>query len=602
MMKKLSTTLLLVSIFITFAIFISHKSKSFTVLTVETPTKITVSKNISKKSNKTENICIEGIDSFSLTNSNDNIILQNYNLTQTELISLGYLAQEYALKTLLNQKVSLKYSSYVSKDCKYANIYINGTDYKKLLENNGFGITNKKINNIEKFEENLNKARKLDLVILNHHSGKYHTLDCPYGEIAHDKVILPKNQLADDSIPCKFCNNNQSKVQSLKLNRDIFEVTNIIQPKLTLSHNGITTIMTDFTKTIKPNTQCNNVACTELIKQINQAKSSIDIAIYGYREVPAITSAIKRAKSRGVKIRYIYDSYFDTNKNYYPHNRIIESLSDEYKTDKSESPALSNMLMHNKFIIFDKKIVYTGSMNLSSTGTSGYDVNSIVILDSPEIASLYSKEFEQMMSGKFHTEKDRIPENRIYKLNNTEVEVYFSPKDKTSNRIIELINGAQTYIYVPTFLITHSGIAKALINAKARGIDVRVIIDANSVTTKNTKHALLRKSNVMLKTENYAGKMHSKSMIIDDLYFITGSMNFSNSGENKNDENTIIIKDKDIAQLHKNIFLYLWTKIPNKYLNKNAKPESLGSRGSCQDGIDNNFNNKTDKEESYCNI
>ena len=106
----------------------------------------------------------------------------------------------------------------------------------------------------------------------------------------------------------------------------------------------------------------------------------------------------------------------------------------------------------------------------------------------------------------------------------------------------------------------------------------------------------------MLKTENYAGKMHSKSMIIDDLYFITGSMNFSNSGENKNDENTIIIKDKDIAQLQKNIFLYLWTKIPNKYLNKNAKPESLDSIGSCQDGIDNNFNNKTDKEESYCNI
>ena len=79
-------------------------------------------------------------------------------------------------------------------------------------------------------------------------------------------------------------------------------------------------------------------------------------------------------------------------------------------------------------------------------------------------------------------------------------------------------------------------------------------------------------------------------------------MNFTNSGDNKNDENTIIIKNRDIAQFHKNIFLYLWTKIPNKYLEHNAKPESPDSIGSCSDGIDNNFNNKTDNEEEYCKI
>jgi phosphatidylserine/phosphatidylglycerophosphate/cardiolipin synthase-like enzyme len=89
-------------------------------------------------------------------------------------------------------------------------------------------------------------------------------------------------------------------------------------------------------------------------------------------------------------------------------------------------------------------------------------------------------------------------------------------------------------------------------------------------------------------------------MIIDDTYLITGSMNFSNSGNSKNDENTLIIKDNKIAKAHKNFFLYLWTIIPNKYLHKNAKPESPDSIGSCSDGIDNNFNNKTDTEESTC--
>ena len=37
-------------------------------------------------------------------------------------------------------------------------------------------------------------------------------------------------------------------------------------------------------------------------------------------------------------------------------------------------------------------------------------------------------------------------------------------------------------------------------------------------------------------------------MIVDDKYTIIGSMNFSNSGENKNDENLIVINDAEIAK------------------------------------------------------
>ena len=110
----------------------------------------------------------------------------------------------------------------------------------------------------------------------------------------------------------------------------------------------------------------------------------------------------------------------------------------------------------------------------------------------------------------------------------------------------------------------------------------------------------MRKAGILLKTENYAGKMHAKSMIIDNTYLITGSMNFSNSGVNKNDENTVIIKNKNITKAHKDFFLYLWTKIPNKYLKQNAKPESPDSLGSCTDGVDNNFNNKIDSQEEFC--
>ena len=256
--------------------------------------------------------------------------------------------------------------------------------------------------------------------------------------------------------------------------------------------------------------------------------------------------------------------------------------------------------MHNKFFIFDGKTVLTGSMNISATGLSDYNANAVVILNSQDIAKLYTAEFEQMLSGKFHELKTKPDLPDTFTLEDSEIQVLFSPYDKISEKIIPLINSAKEYIYVPAFLITHNGITNALIDAKKRNVDVKIIIDANSVSTRNTKYALLRQNKIPLKTENYAGKLHSKTILIDDKYIITGSMNFSNSGENKNDENLLIINCPRLTKLYKTYFLYLWSKIPDEYLTKNAAAESKDSIGACYDGIDNDFDGLVDRNDPGC--
>ena len=77
-------------------------------------------------------------------------------------------------------------------------------------------------------------------------------------------------------------------------------------------------------------------------------------------------------------------------------------------------------------------------------------------------------------------------------------------------------------------------------------------------------------------------------------------MNFSNSGENKNDENVLIIDDPVLARHYKGFFEYLWAKIPERYLKHNVRAESIYSIGSCTDGIDNNFDKKIDSEDIGC--
>lgn len=596
-MKKHFTTLFLILLFVIFSVFITINGKTKTVLEVVTPTKIRID---TQEGN--ENICIENTEAFSLEPTEEfyNKYSKKLKLSKTDMISLGYLSQEFAQKTLTNQNIQLNLSGRVTKDCDYATIQINGIDYKDILNNSGFGLENGKPVADEKFQKNLENARKLNLVILNHHSGKYHTLDCPYGNVAHDKIIIPEKQVPKDSKPCKFCHQTKPKKFKLKKGVDIVKLPQIPQPSLNHSDGSIKILYTDFTRQLKPNKLCQSNACKELVNTINSAQNTLDMAIYGYQEVPAITSALQNAKNRGVKIRFVYDSYYTPEQNYYKDNQIIINLADKSISDKTTSQTTTNMIMHNKFIIVDNKTVFTGSMNISQTGLSGYDVNSIVIIHSKDVANLYTKEFEQMLNGKFHKQKEKLNLPNKFILGSSEIEVYFSPKDKAATRINQLIANAKNYIYIPAFLITHNEISNELIKAKQRGIDVRVIIDANSINTRNTKHTLLRQNGILLKTENYAGKLHAKTMIIDDEYLIIGSMNFSNSGENKNDENTVIIKNSKLTKAHKDFFLYLWTMIPNKYLKQNARAEGSESIGSCSDGIDNNFNGRIDNGEVSC--
>ena len=594
MKKNVLTIIFLILLLAVFCVFVSGYKNKYEVIDVISADRIIVDFNRNGAFDNGEAVCIQGIESFEQEPDID--FMKKYsklNLNHNDMINLWYLGREFAQKQLLNKNISYKFTGHENNNCKFASVDIDGTGYSQLLKNSGFALKDGKTLNKEKFAKNLEISKKLNLVVLNHHSNKYHTLDCEYGNIAHDKIIIPYKQLPKGMSPCHFCHNVKDKKHKDKKPPLITGTS----PALKLFGGDIAIYKFDYTKQLKPNSYCSTEVCKLVVDNINKANESIDIAIYGYEDVPAITSALKQAKDRGVNIRFVYDENPDITKTFYKGNDIIKNLATISQSDRFTDGA---KLMHNKFWIFDKSKVITGSMNFSKSGVSGYDINDVVIINSPDIAELYETEFEQMLNGKFHNYKSKHNLPNKFVLGSSEVEVYFSPQDKTSSRIVRLINGAKTYVYVPTFLITHKDITQALISARKRNVDVRLIIDANSVNTRNTKHKLLKENGILLKAENYAGKLHSKTMIIDDEYLVIGSMNFSNSGENKNDENTLVIKNSAFAKNYKEFFLYLWKIIPDKYLRFYPKAESPDSIGSCTDGVDNNFDGKIDAEDNRC--
>lgn len=257
--------------------------------------------------------------------------------------------------------------------------------------------------------------------------------------------------------------------------------------------------------------------------------------------------------------------------------------------------------MHNKFFIIDAKTLWSGSSNISDTGTGGYNANNALIISDEKIANIYLKEFNQMFyDKKFHIHKEIITYKNI-ETDDSTVSIYFSPKSNTyENGIKDLIVNAQEYIYIPIFYLTHKDLAKELMNAKDRGVEIKIILDATAARNKYSMHRLLRENGIAVKVENFGGKMHIKSIIVDDEYLVSGSMNLTKAGNTKNDENTIIIKNSKLSKEYKKYFLKLWSSIPNKYLYKDPNPESLESGKSCFDGIDNDFDHTVDMKDKRC--
>ena len=586
---KLISIIVILGIFITFCCLEFYRKSESLVLDIISPVMFNVDLNGNKRFDDGETVCIENIDALtSNLSANQSELINSLKISNDDGLKLGYLTDNFTDSMLAGKKVKVKLNGVTNQNCKFGDLITDNESYREKLIISGFGFINGKAKNQENYKKQLDKAKKLKLVILNHKSNKYHTLNCKYGLIAHDAIIIPSRQLARDAKPCKFCH---IQPQNKSINKYKNTLKTVTLYPLVISNGSVKLYLTDLTTKLKPDNKCSSLACREILNQINLTKKSIDIALYGWDDIPEISSALKKAKARGVKIRLVYDT---SDNPYYKEIKSIIPLADKTSTDTPK------ILMHNKFMIFDGAKVITGSMNFAKTGFSGFNSDSVLFINSIEAAKIYEEEFEQMLEGKFHITKNKVNHKTVI-LGNTKLTPLFSPKDKIiTNNLIPLIEGAKKYIYIPAFLVTHDEMATALINAKQRGVDVKLIIDATNAYSSRSKVKMLRSAGIPVKIENYAGKIHSKSIIIDDKYIIVGSMNFSKSGENKNDENVVIIEDERLAKFYKGFFEYLWRKIPDKYLRQGVRAEGKYSIGSCSDGIDNNFDGEIDMNDPGC--
>ncbi len=288
-----------------------------------------------------------------------------------------------------------------------------------------------------------------------------------------------------------------------------------------------------------------------LASEIDQARLSVDVAAYSLT-LWSIRNALIHAQHRGVVVRMVMES----------DNMDSQEVQDILEAGIPIVGDQHEGLMHDKFVVIDRTLVCTGSMNFTVSGAYR-DNNNMICIHALQAAADYTNEFEEMYLHHLFG-SDAVADTPYPKLivNDIPVEIYFAPDDNVANRIIELIENAQESINFLAYSFTADDIGTAIRKRAQSGIQVAGVMEAGQVASnQGSEYEAFRQAGLDVRLDgNQTGLMHHKVIIIDQNVVITGSYNFSASAEERNDENVVILFNPVIAAQYMEEFQVIYSR------------------------------------------
>ena len=277
---------------------------------------------------------------------------------------------------------------------------------------------------------------------------------------------------------------------------------------------------------------------------VDGASSTVDLAAYNFDHAP-LASALQRASDRGVRVRVLTD--FDTR-----HPSLLSPEPNYFWLAVNDRG-----LMHHKFLVIDaedpdRSSVMMGSTNFTDANIFGF-YNDAVVFRSKELTDAYTTEFELLWGSNTEVpdaSRSRSGENKpnraitSFSIGDLTGDLYFSPNDEVSSRIISEIDAAEHSIGFQLLVLTYDEIGDALLRAHNRGTTVFGVVD---LIDSNSEFPFLANKGVSIRAmDDDLGDVHHKYGVIDvengdEAMVITGSHNWTFSAETFHDENTVLV-------------------------------------------------------------
>ena len=318
-------------------------------------------------------------------------------------------------------------------------------------------------------------------------------------------------------------------------------------------------------------------AVSQLVKFIQGAKHSLDVAIYDMKNADVLKAL--KGMSTKVQLQILYDA----GKAGGSSTTVDPKVSTTAQAIKAAGlqafahpvKEKGGHLMHDKFIVRDGASVWSGSGNFTNGGLLLQD-NHFFAMDSPAVAAAYSKTFGDLGSpghSVSHTTSVTSSPLKV-KIGNISVTVLFSTQlgatEGIETEVQNRLKGAKK-IRVIAMLVSDPGILASLLALKKK--DIKGVLDPhemknvmkNKTADPNFWFAngdprfVAANSHAFNGTGDKNDFMHNKVLIIDDRTVVTGSYNFSENAE-RNDENLLILQSPQVAKAYTAYFDALFAR------------------------------------------
>ena len=396
----------------------------------------------------------------------------------------------------------------------------------------------------------------------------------------------------------------------------------------------------EYQETYRQQTRLGDDLEKQIVDTISQAKFTVDIAVQELR-LPKVAQILAQKQKDGVKIRLILESNYSRTwssftaaeitklgkkeqERYQEFRKFVDINQDHQITpeeisqrdglaivqnanipwiDDTADGSKGSSLMHHKFVIVDHRFVIITSANFTLSDTSGDfsnssslgNANNLLKIDSSELASLLTEEFNIMWGdgvggkpdSKFGVKKPvRNPQTII--LGNSKVTVHFSPTSPTepwnisSNGLIaKTLSTSTKTVDLALFVFSDQQLANILEERHHQNVQVRALIAPQFAYRPYSEGldmmGFALSDNCKYEVDNRPWKnpistvgvpilpkgdlLHDKFAVIDNKTVITGSHNWSEAANNGNDETLIVIENPTVAAHYQREFNRLYGKI-----------------------------------------
>ncbi len=364
-----------------------------------------------------------------------------------------------------------------------------------------------------------------------------------------------------------------------------------------------------------------------LIDNIRAARISLDVAIHELR-LPGVAAALAERHQSGVRVRLVLENHYsrpwsdyapaeiaklsEHDQNSYRDAMALADLNQDGQAkaaewnqrdalhllrqagvrwiDDTEDGSAGSGLMHHKFLVIDRQRLVVASANFTPSDVHGDllkpesrgNANHLLQIDSPELAAIYTQEFELLwgdgpggrQDSRFGLQKPYRPVRRV-QVGQVELEVQFSPTSR-SRPWAESVNGltgrslqaARQSVHLALFVFSDQNLANLLaLNRRQRGTRLQVLIDSGFAYRSYSEALDLWGLALPQACKLEAGNqpwpapvqtvgvpvlargdlLHHKFGVVDGQTVITGSQNWSEAANQTNDENLLVMRSPVVA-------------------------------------------------------